>query len=93
MPKNTLRQSLKLFCGLLALLPASVNAAPHKPNNKTETLKAYQERLKSEEREKAELEKKAESLNDELSRIKEELVNATTQMLSLIHISEPTRPY
>lgn len=80
MPKNTLRQSLKLFCGLLALLPASVNAAPHKPKNKTETLKAYQERLKSEEREKAELEKKAESLNDELSRIKEELVNATTQM-------------
>lgn len=79
MSKSALRQCLTISCGLFVLIAAPVNAGA-KRENKTETLKTYQDRLKSEEREKAELEEKAQSLDQELSGIKDDLVNATTRM-------------
>lgn len=67
---------------LLFLLLPPVASAETRPveKNTTETLKSYQQRLKDQEREKAELQEKAENLGKELSETKEQLVSATSQM-------------
>ncbi len=80
MPKIPMPRYLTIFCAIFFLIAGVTDSAAATPESKTKKLKTYQDRLKSEEQEKAELEQRAQSLDQELSSIKEELVNATTRM-------------
>lgn len=74
-----LRKLLLAASFILPLAVLSAHAAPT-PKSKTEALKTYREKLTNEQKLKAELEKKAETQNLEIARIKDSLIESAARM-------------